>query len=1208
MSNVYDQVRNQEKRIGRYQDLAEEIGIDDSLVEPRESFFSSFLNYIDKPKQAVLGVLDSAFGRGDIFEDDVGFGIERAFEERANMFDVLRREGVTNPYVRGIAGFTGEVLLDPLTYLTFGSNSVGRNVAKAGGREVTEKGGQALAKLTASAGDDFIRASDFADDIFENLGRYSEGIKAFDKTKNIYKKADLRSKIFSAYEGFKDFIPELEQVGVFAKGSENLDDFMSLGKPLEEVFADKNIHVNLSLPFLGHLTGRQGGIEGLSESASAFTKVFDNLGKVINPDTVGVSFKAELPVFAGEMLDQIKASTAKALTGIDNAPILGTVKRLGEKAGELSGRVIDGAKSVFDDIFRPGKSLRSKDAALARERYLINGREAAAIDAGHKTWNVMADYIDKPIVRQDAGIILDTAAGRVIDDLLVDPEKKGAILRAIGEATAGGRELSEEVVRDILVSVKKGIGDGTGIAVDRGIDDLFVNKLALLIKERNPSEETVELINRLKSTFDQVHAEEQLEGVSTSFIDYYLPHIVTTLSDRRGASIKAGGAAFTEERKYDTLLELFEHGGHLAKADSGTILYNRLYGSKKLIAEKKFTEKAMMLSNSPEGLIQNAFRQAVTGDADAYEFLKQGGWTVPRDLADEQIDSIAAFVRNDLKGTEIESLFKKEGGAAVRIRAFDALQGIGNEAVARYAAMGGRNVDIPLSVFGNPGTYEKIGGKQFYIPPTVANAIDEVKSAVGPIEKALKGHPTAKAIVGWADHAISTLKTMVTKPWPGYWSQNVIGDGVRRMMDQSIGVLNPGSYAEVNGLLKGSNSLRTKFGTVIPPQEFQKIVNLAGVKMSADAHLGIIQNLENLDLVKLEKAARGVKDNLKRGEILTVMNKAGERMQDTFENFMRIQQLAHELKKGSTAQGAIKAMNDIMFNYRDLSNIEKSVFQRFYLFYPWTKKATAHSINNIFTKPGSISNGIRSARGFAEFFSSPDAIPTFEQHDANLLKDVVQSEQIAFPLGEDPEGLPITARFSALPVNTLLQQFTIQVPRNLDFSEILDAGQASTMRTLQKQFASANPIFRMIGEQISGKNLYFDKPLSASFLRTVPKMSAIAEKIGAYPYTHIPADLLDSATAKFLGGVDNGRGGMIVDPTKFYILSNFVPGLSRAISTANRFADERIPLPPALLHFLTGIRVDPTDVYKARLSDVERSLRDTLESTGAFQEIRNRRE
>jgi hypothetical protein len=300
-------------------------------------------------------------------------------------------------------------------------------------------------------------------------------------------------------------------------------------------------------------------------------------------------------------------------------------------------------------------------------------------------------------------------------------------------------------------------------------------------------------------------------------------------------------------------------------------------------------------------------------------------------------------------------------------------------------------------------------------------------------------------------------------------------------------------------------------------------------------------------------------ENLKGGNIATGLAQAQEKVNGGFENYLRMTEFVNRFEKGDSIADAAKAANQTFFNYRDMSPIEKSLAKRFYMFYGFTSKATGQTLNNLLFAPSNLNLQINGSKAMAEAFADPKDIPTADEADIRLLSNAIDSESISHVIGRSKSGKPITARGFAAPLQQVLQTFSAQRPNSWNVGEVLNAGVDSIRRTAQKQFANANPMLNSAVQNLTNKNLYFDKPLDSEFLRKLPSYEAIAAKVTDSNFAKIPARLLDDAQKKLLGARDNGDGTMTADPGWFFTVTQLVPALSRAVSSAKWLADEDIP-------------------------------------------------
>jgi len=277
--------------------------------------------------------------------------------------------------------------------------------------------------------------------------------------------------------------------------------------------------------------------------------------------------------------------------------------------------------------------------------------------------------------------------------------------------------------------------------------------------------------------------------------------------------------------------------------------------------------------------------------------------------------------------------------------------------------------------------------------------------------------------------------------------------------------------------------------------------------------------------------------------------------------------------------------------------------RRFYMFYGWTAGSTKKALIQAVTNPGALQQQIKAARATAEAFSDPNAAPTAEQFDMKLLDSLTSAEQISFAIGKGKDGKRLMARGFGLPLNTLMQQFTLNRPRSFKIDELISWTGETVGRNFQKQLATANPLINMAAQALSGKNLYFDKPLNAEFLRRLPSFQAAAQRLGVAEYTDIPKDL-DAAMIKWLKAVPDGRGRLVADPGRFWVLTNLIPGLSRAISTLTPASTTSFPAGTALLPILSGVRIEEQDPERSMLSGIAQRLKD--QATGQSYNLRKR--
>ncbi|MMZ47354.1 hypothetical protein D1872_89980 [compost metagenome] len=97
-----------------------------------------------------------SFGAFKKMDNPSAFGILNHMSKNMSGFDqTLENRGVTNPYVKGIGGFVGDVLLDPTTYVTFGGSAAvkaGTKGMQKTAKTLVKEANQVLGKGTLKAG------------------------------------------------------------------------------------------------------------------------------------------------------------------------------------------------------------------------------------------------------------------------------------------------------------------------------------------------------------------------------------------------------------------------------------------------------------------------------------------------------------------------------------------------------------------------------------------------------------------------------------------------------------------------------------------------------------------------------------------------------------------------------------------------------------------------------------------------------------------------------------------------------------------------------------------------------------------------------------------------------------------------------------------------------------------------------------------------
>lgn len=1172
--------RQMAQSVKAMEDKARRAGLDPAETEPRNSFFMDLLDTLDAPRQGVAGVLDAAL-RGDIFTGNVGTGWRRGQTENTTFSDILRRnDAIENPIARGVVGFAGDVLMDPLTYLSFGTSAA----AKVGGRALTKTGletaGIASNRLLEQGVSDIIEHSDIMDQAFTAVGKYQEAAKEFENATSPTVKALAADQMAKFQDAFQMVLKPEEVIG-------------------KELFETPKLRVGANIPFLGHLTGGSADVakETLVDDVGPVGQALRLAGKVWKPGKVHIgdfdispaltSAFENVKHYANGALEDL----GTALGSLEDIPILGGGVTAAKALGERAGDAFDAANKLFRKIFYQ-KSQIGADANTNRLNYvnLEAGARRVAVD---KTMQALGeDIVRNKDLQKEIYLAIDGQAfGAMKDASLGTPEVLDSInrIRAVGDVSEGDQLLFRDLV------TKSGAEQG------------FRQRIDNVLLDPNVAPEVKEGIQRTMSAMDNLAMEESRSGLGYTHLEYYVPHRYLTVDNAATSGLTKAGE-FLKARKYDTIADAFNISGKVADTNLASLLNYRFERSAVLQAQRSYAQRLMLEESLNPKLVKDMYKESL---------LNPGG------------EAAQALKRYRINAPEIDMAKLAEGQANAERQMVYAGVGLKDPVASRLIAEKGADFQqkvhqemwaagvkpldahLPQEALGELASKVSIpGGGEMYLPTPIANAYKETIAARDILKDAIGASPFGKATLKAFDSTVGFFKKWTLLPWPGYWAQNFIGDRFNQAM-AGVHAYNPGIFARTHSLLSGKSSITNKLGMTLDKPALDRIVKELGINYSARDYLSTVDAFGDANIEKMLAGKNSLYENIKNAakkpNRQAALAQIHQKFQNTFDGFFRVSHFVHRFEQGDSVSEALRAANDVYFNYKDLSQAEQSIFRRFYMFYGYMSKATKQTVSSLISRPGNLTMQLHGVDALAEFFSSPDAAPTVEDAESKLLSSAVMNEQISRIIGKTPEGRPIRARGFAAPLNAVMQQFALESPKNLSVEELINTAGDSARRTIQKQFATANPAINAVAQIVSGKNLYFDRPLNSEFLRKLPSLNAAAERLAGFEHDKLPLDL-DAPIRRFLKAVPDGKGRLIADPARMWILVNLVPGMSRAVSTGGAFTNVDIPLAQSMFRAATGINIDDSDPSRSYLANRKDALDKFMIDNSANRRLQLQRE
>lgn len=304
--------------------------------------------------------------------------------------------------------------------------------------------------------------------------------------------------------------------------------------------------------------------------------------------------------------------------------------------------------------------------------------------------------------------------------------------------------------------------------------------------------------------------------------------------------------------------------------------------------------------------------------------------------------------------------------------------------------------------------------------------------------------------------------------------------------------------------------------------------------------------LKNHDLSKLdlEAFANGklVKKNAD-GLIKRIDKFVGE-VGSGIENHAKITLFMDQVKKGHSFDEAAKTVKQFLFDYGDLTDIERNVFKRVIPFYTFARKNVAAQLQI-------LGGGMGNRQVYANLFKGIENAKEIyggklTPEEKALLPEWVQ-ESMYIPLGKDKDG-------------------------NMKYITSLGLGLEELANlTPSDLMARVNPIIKVPIERISGHSFFTKKPIEESsyYTRTYP---GVSELPGIRDYLGTK----ESERDVYKGGQKTGEKQRVitVNPKRKHLLDAFI---GRTYTTVGKIGDDRKTFTERMTNALTGARVSTID-------------------------------
>jgi hypothetical protein len=1264
---AFRQATNEKERLTRLLELQ---GVAPEDLEERPSAWMQALDTIQTPGQWIRGGianLTNTPGYGDLSLLDA---VKKGADANLNTGDIFRANNiltdgsVLSQFGRGALGFVGDVVTDPLSYLSLAASG-----PRAGGKALAAnpvalaEGGTALpkdimARIVAGATDDAVNAtkqslmkgakvSSWDDFLAANPGNaaIADDLLSLAGAKAAGASRGVASEARALVENSRKRLPR---------------DIALAGDDAELAASWRNIQATKELTVKNKL-----GLAPDVPLEALFDDAAIRLSSPFSTATKDIPIVTEASRKAFRMLDGAIYNTNLNVQA-DLAKQIAKVAKYGADNADTASGTLAANAAVFAQ--KVGAGLKALPKAVSMELKAGGTQKAQTIDElriAHGAAWYEAEQTVAPHVKmlQDAGF--DSADMDKFTNLLYAYQTEAG-KAAVAQGIKGAKRGSAVSTMQLSQAAK----EATEKNILRAIENFDEGK-------RGPA---LDFFNQMRNRMTEMAKVEADMGLNNYFVESYLPglrEVDDAASAERVAKLarpKAGevGVApdFTFAKTFATIADAENKGIKMVK-DPTRIWAAREFQHARAVAEKEILERSAFQFGLPEPMRQRLAQMAASQSDDiaqkGVQYLKE--WDVP--MTPEE--ALSGF-----KSPEGLPSLRTVNGEIITPREFDDLiaraEIPGNTGlVARKQA---RELGLPIDDMGNfdPIVYQKqkevitnvrgmydqykatqlgragetissrAGGlqisdkvkkalfhklpkkdKQIFngvLPRSFVGALEEgidtrnLLRTVGDSLKAQGRSPEASVLYGAAKNYsnwVQLLKKGTLQWWPQYHVGNTISTiplmGPEMPIFQALGEsLSFKNLLRTHKLVTGKNLsvIQEGSGTILPMKQLMHEANLYGFSSKGTKPLDLMEMQSDI-LDQMGK--KEVKSN-KWGMLGKVDETLGKTSQYV-ESFGR-EMLYYRLReRGFDPQSAAERVTQLFTNYTgNKTRFERVVLNNSIFFYSFAKQQAVNSLMNMVTRPGALTSQVHMFNGIAEMLTDPDANPLPEDIEA-AAQTTRTKETLARYVGRSSSGLPQVLTGVGMPMDAMGQLINVRLPKNFTWGELLGAAGDTVGRSSQLLLSSTNPLIKKTMENvISGQNLFFDRPVTDKTLRKVARVAPMFNRILGFPPEAIPGKLISAEPLlkTFLDARDNGDGTWTANPTRLAVMSVVVPGAERFVSTLNAAQSPGIETPHKWLRYLTRAKIQELDPAKAAIFDESKKLRKKAEELGLATSVKKFRQ
>jgi hypothetical protein len=464
-------------------------------------------------------------------------------------------------------------------------------------------------------------------------------------------------------------------------------------------------------------------------------------------------------------------------------------------------------------------------------------------------------------------------------------------------------------------------------------------------------------------------------------------------------------------------------------------------------------------------------------------------------------------------------------------------------------------------------------GKQVedrFYPPQIAAAVEEMMTRT-------VTDPGSKGFLAAYDKVQNLWKASVTSIWPAFHGLNAISNVLQNYLDIGIAAFNPAVNAQASAMIKidlnlrklerlsmkagkEADAAREEMAEILSKKVFTDITGVEWTYGELRMHMqrnniafnpghnvgsldtttqGRVEQLYDSTDSVLVKAAK----NANVFSVTSLPYKTGREFAQIVEAQARVLNFMNNLKNTGDPLLAAQRTKMFLFDYGNLTRVEKTILKRLMPFYTFSRKNIELQARALLTTPGRITSELTALRNLGMVLSGDE---------------ITEEEKKMLPQWA-LNGIGILAERRGSTIEALT---TLRSPIEQPFQQLQPGN----------LLGSISPLIKLPLEQITGYSLYNGKMLSdvtnAAVFKEAP--NAVKEFIG---FTEIRGTYPDGKPYLWYESLRPERMNILLS----------LPPTTRVFSAIKQLDNADVSTKGKILQQLTGIRVNSFDLEKEQI-------------------------